>query len=185
MAISVLVDHSGSMQGDRIETAMKASMLLYDFARGLDIPISIAGHRSSTGYEVDYIMYTDFDDISGNDKYRIAKMSAAGNNRDGMALNIAAGLLDKRPEQVKLLIIISDGRPNHTNYGGEAAAKDIQEIIRNCKRKGIEVIAAAIGDDKENIQAIYQDEFLDISDLSKLPKIMTNIVKKRVLRNSL
>ena len=44
---------------------------------------------------------------------------------------------------------------------------------------------AAIGDDKENIQAIYQDEFLDISDLSKLPKIMTNIVKKRVLRNSL
>lgn len=185
MAISVLVDHSGSMLGDRIETAMKASMLLYDFARGLDIPISIAGHRSSTGYEVDYIMYTDFDDISGNDKYRIAKMSAAGNNRDGMALNIAAGLLDKRPEQVKLLIIISDGRPNHTNYGGEAAAKDIQEIIRNCKRKGIEVIAAAIGDDKENIQAIYQDEFLDISDLSKLPKIMTNIVKKRVLRNSL
>ena len=157
MAISVLVDHSGSMNGDRINAAMKASMLLYDFATGIDIPISIAGHRSSDGTTVEYIMYTDFEKVGSSDRYRIAKMSAGGNNRDGMALNIAAGLLEKRPEDVKLLIIISDGRPNHTNYGGAAAAHDIQEI--------------------------YKEEFLDISDLSKLPKTMTNIVKKRVLRN--
>ena len=91
----------------------------------------------------------------------------------------------KRSCRPKLLIIISDGRPNHTSYGGDAAVKDIQEIIRNCKRKGIEVIAAAIGTDRRQIQEIYEDEFLDISVLTKLPKIMTNIVKKRVLRSAL
>ena len=185
MAISVLVDHSGSMSGERIEAAMKASMLLYDFATGIGIPISISGHRSKSSGGVEYITYTDYERISNNDRYRLSKMEAHGNNRDGMALNIAAGLLERRPEQIKLLIIISDGRPNHTNYGGDAAVKDIQEIIRNCKRKGIEVIAAAIGTDRRQIQEIYEDEFLDISDLTKLPKIMTNIVKKRVLRSAL
>ena len=185
MAISVLIDHSGSMRGERIETAMRASMLLYDFATGVDIPISVAGHRSPDGERVEYIMYTDFEQYSKNDRYRLSKMSASGNNRDGMALNIAAGLLDKRPEQVKLLIIISDGRPNHLNYGGAAAAKDIQDIIKSCRRRGIEVIAAAIGNDRKQIQDIYKDSFLDISDLAKLPKLFVNIVKKRILRNAL
>ena len=184
MAISVLVDHSGSMSGERIKTAMQASMLLYDFAKGIGIPISISGHRSNSGQGVEYITYTGYDSVGENDKYRLSKMEARGNNRDGMALNIAAGMLEARPEQIKLLIIISDGRPNHTNYGGEEAQKDIQEIVRNCKRKGIEVIAAAIGDDRKQIQEIYTEEFLDITDLKKLPKIMTNIVKKRVLKHA-
>ena len=112
-------------------------------------------------------------------------MHTAGCNRDGMALNIAAGLLEQRPEEVKLLIIISDGWPNHSGYSGDAAKEDIREICRSCRRKGIEVIAAAIGDDRKVIQEIYQDQFLDISDLSKLPKIFVDLVKKRILRNAL
>ena len=48
---------------------------------------------------------------------------------------------------------------------------------------GIEVFAAAIGNDKEHIQAIYGDGFLDITDLSKFPKMLTGMVKKRILRN--
>jgi hypothetical protein len=41
-------------------------------------------------------------------------------------------------------------------------------------------IAAAIGDDKENIQRIYGDAFLDIADLGKLPVTLTTLVKKHV-----
>lgn len=184
MAISVLVDHSGSMSGERIRTAMRAAMLLHDFATGIGAPVSVAGHYASGGRVV-YIDYTDFEDISGKDRFRLAKMDTAGRNRDGMALNISAGLLEKRPEEIKLLILISDGRPNHDNYGGKAAAEDIREIVKKCRRKGIEVIAAGIGADRKSVQEIYQNEFLDIGDLQKLPKIMTNIVKKRVLRNAL
>ena len=111
----------------------------------------------------------------------MTRMQANNSNRDGCALNIAAKLLEARHEQVKLLIVISDGRPNHTDYGGEKAAEDIKDIIKQCKQKEIEVIACAIGDDKENIRAIYGDGFVDISDLKALPKTLVNIVRKRII----
>ena len=193
MAVSVLVDHSGSMCGHRIETAMKASLLLHSFCTGLNIPVAVAGHNAvSGGGGVNYVIYADYEQISGKDKFRAARMAAsitkmAANycNRDGLALKIAADLLARRPEQVRLLMIISDGRPNHDGYGGEEAAKDIRKILRKAKQDGIEVIACAIGDDKENIKAIYGDSFVDISDLSRLPKTLVNIVKKRIINSAM
>ena len=173
MALSVLVDHSGSMGGNRIESAMKASLLLHDFCTGLNIPIAVAGHNAERGVCVNYYIYADYEQISNKDRYRAARMAAAltkmranNCNRDGAALTISAKLLEKRQEEVRLLIIISDGRPNDEGYGGEEAAKDIQNIVKQCKQRGIEVLACAIGDDKENIAAIYGDSFIDITDLS-------------------
>lgn len=201
MAISVLVDNSGSMcalaesSGEkcesRLSTAKRAALLLYDFATGIGIPVSVAGHCTvgslfSSGQEgVLYRVMADYEAISSNDCYRITKMEASGSNRDGMAIQIASELLVKRPERIKLLFILSDGLPNAENYSGEAAAEDIRRICRKARGKGVEVIAAAIGSDRENIKEIYGEECLDISDLSQLPKILTNIVKKRILRYAL
>ena len=193
MAVSVLVDHSGSMNGTRIETAMKASLLLHSFCTGLNIPVAVAGHNAvNGGGGVNYMIYADFEQISGKDRYRASKMAASITrmkanhcNRDGLALKIAEELLSRRPEQVKLLMIVSDGRPNHDGYGGEEAAKDIQGILRKAKQEGIEVIACAIGDDKDNIKAIYGDSFVDISDLGRLPKTLVNIVKKRIISSAI
>ena len=191
MALSVLVDHSGSMGGNRIESAMKASLLLHDFCTGLNIPIAVAGHNAERGVCVNYYIYADYEQISNKDRYRAARMAAAltkmranNCNRDGAALTISAKLLEKRQEEVRLLIIISDGRPNDEGYGGEEAAKDIQNIVKQCKQRGIEVLACAIGDDKENIAAIYGDSFIDITDLSKLPKTLVDIVKKRIINSA-
>ena len=39
-------------------------------------------------------------------------------------------------------------------------------------------MAAAIGDDKENIERIYGDSFLDITDLNQLPVKLTQVVKR-------
>ena len=191
MALSVLVDHSGSMSGTRIESAMKAALLLHDFCTGLNIPIAVAGHNAERGVSVNYYIYADYEQISGKDRYRAARMAASltkmrahNCNRDGAAIQISAKLLEKRQEQVRLLIIISDGRPNDEGYGGEEAAKDIQGIVKQCKQKGIEVLACAIGDDKENIAAIYGDSYIDITDLSKFPKTLVGIVKKRIINSA-
>ena len=39
-------------------------------------------------------------------------------------------------------------------------------------------MAAAIGDDKENMERIYGDSFLDITDLNQLPVKLTQVVKR-------
>ena len=183
MAVSVLVDMSGSMQGARMNSAMRAAMLLYDFATGLGIPVMIAGHNTQTRGCAEYYVFSRFDAIGKQDAFRLAKLSTGGCNRDGAAIAASVGLLAKRPEEVKLMFVISDGQPNDGNYSGSSARADIQNIVKSARRNGIEDFAAAIGNDKEHIQAIYGDGFLDITDLSKFPKMLTGMVKKRILRN--
>lgn len=179
MAISVLVDNSGSMAGDRIDNTMRATILLQDFAKGLDIPLAIARHNAHDG-GISYIAYQDFDSFRNADRYKLVKMKPNNCNRDGMAIEVAANLLAKRSEAIRLMIIISDGQPNDGQYGGKAAAKDIQSILKKYRRQGIEFVAAAIGNDKDKIAKIYgMGSFLDISDLETFPKKLVKLVAKR------
>lgn len=180
MAVTILVDNSGSMGGQRIAAAVKAATMLYDFATGLNIPVAVAGHNTF-GPSCSYTVYSDFERANDKDKYRICSMRPGGCNRDGMALEIAASLLNRRSEEFKLLMLISDGQPNHTGYGGEMAAKDIQSIIRRYRGKGVEILAAGIGEDRDMLKPIYGDAYVDISDLSLLPKKLTSLVRKRIM----
>ena len=184
MAVSVLIDLSGSMIGEKEQAARKAAILLNDFTRGLRIPTAITGHTTSNR-SVLYHVYSDFNFVS-NQSVALAEIQADWNgcNRDGAAIEIAASHLAKRPEDIKLLFILCDGQPNHPDcdYGGDEAKKDIQEIVKRYKRQGIETIACAIDGDKEQIQAIYRDSYLDITDLSKLPKTLTGLIKKRIFQ---
>ena len=181
LAVAILVDCSGSMNGERLRAAKRAAMLLYDFADSLDIPVMAAGH-STRGQTVVYTVAAPFEKASGKDRYRISRLEAGGSNRDGLAIEKTIGLLAGRPEEMKLLFIISDGQPAHRGYGGEEARKDIQAIVARGKRAGVETIAAAIGSDREKIESIYKDGYLDIDDLSALPVTLARLVRKRLLR---
>lgn len=183
MAIAVLIDGSGSMSvNNKLATSQRAAILLYDFATGLDIPVFVAGHSyMSQSIGTRYTVCADFNRVSKNDEYRIASLMCNGCNHDGHAITVTADKLLQRTEDVKMLFIISDGLPNAANYGGSKAIKDIQSLVQKYKRRGIEIIAAAIDGDKLVIQSIYGDSFLDISNLDALPKTLTKIVKKRIM----
>ena len=63
--------------------------------------------------------------------------------------------------------------------------EELQETIKEYltfeyQRKGILFVAAAIGDDKQNIERIYGDSFMDISDLKQLPTKLTAVVKRHI-----
>jgi len=180
IAIAVLVDESGSMRSrDRITVARAASVVLYDFCKNLNIPVSILGHTANDGY-VDLYSYADFDSVDGNDRYRIMDMCARDCNRDGMALRYVAEKLMKRSEKVKLLITISDGQPYDLGYIGPSAEEDLRQIKKEYTQKGITMFAAAIGDDKETIQRIYKEGFLDITELNKMPVNLIKLITKYV-----
>ena len=107
-------------------------------------------------------------------------MSARGCNRDGAALRFVAERLVIRNEETKILILISDGQPNGDGYHGTAAAADLRAIKQEYRKKGVILFAAAIGDDKEKIKEIYQDGFLDITDLNKLPKLLPTLISRYI-----
>ena len=179
IAVAVLNDESGSMSScDRITYARSASIILHDFCKGLDIPIAVYGH---TEYDdVELYAYAEFDSIDNKDMYRMMDMSARCGNRDGAALRYVAERLMSRPEAIKLLFIISDGQPAGDGYYGTEAEADLRGIKKEYSAKGIQLFAAAIGSDKPNIQRIYGDGFLDITNLEKLPVNLGKLIIQQV-----
>ena len=181
LSVALLLDESGSMAcGDRATYARAAAIILYDFCQELDIPIMVYGH--STGYStgVDLYSYAEFESFDRDDKYRMMDISARGSNRDGAALRFVAEQLSKRTEEIRLLILISDGQPADWGYSGTAAEEDLRGIKQEYRRKGLIFVAAAIGDDKENIERIYGDSFMDISDLNQLPVKLAATLKRYI-----
>ena len=177
LSVGLLLDESGSMCScDRATYARATAIILYDFCQALGIPIMVYGH--STGSGVDLYSYAEFEAIDQDDRYRMMDISARGSNRDGAALRYVAEQLARRTEDVKLLMLVSDGQPADTGYYGTAAEEDLRGVKQEYQRKGILFVAAAIGNDKENIERIYGDSFLDISDLNKLPVKLAGIIKR-------
>ncbi len=117
-----------------------------------------------------------------DDKYRIASMETGGCNRDGAALAFVGEKLAKRPEKIKLLFLICDGFPTATCYRGKKAEEDLLHIKEKLEKKRITVLVAAIGTDKEAIQRIYKEGFLDISDIGQLPYILPKQIFMHIRR---
>jgi cobalamin biosynthesis protein CobT len=186
LTVGLLLDESGSMYcNERATYARATAIILYDFCRSLRIPVMVYGHstgynRTNSGHSIDLYSYAEFDDIDGDDRYRLMDISARSGNRDGAALRFVAEQLSKRIEEIKILILVSDGQPADIGYGGSAAEEDLRGVKSEYAKKGILFVAAAIGDDKENIERIYGDAFLDITDVNKLPVALTNVIKRYI-----
>ena len=180
LAVAVLMDESGSMSSqDRVTYARAAGIIIYDFCKAMEVPVLIMGHTDDDAVQL--YAYTDFDSKDGNDRYRLMDLSARYGNRDGAALRYVAERLLKQPEENKLLLLVSDGQPAGTGgYIGSAAEADLRGIKKEYTNKGILFVAAAIGEDKENIERIYGDAFLDISDLTKLPFLLVKRIEKEL-----
>lgn len=185
ICVQVLIDESGSMDKtdkrciSRISYAKKTAVIIEDFCRMLKFPVSIVGTTADwqCAGKSELTMYSSFDCLDGNDKYRIMKISSKGCNRDGAAFAFALQQFQKIPEEIKILFIVSDGRPNAFNYGGITAVNELKELNDKAKKSGVVVFAAAIGEDKKQIEAIYGDSFLDITDMDSMSKIFIDKIK--------
>ncbi len=178
VAFGVLVDNSGSMIVDnRIGQARKAALVIYEFCRSLSIPITVYGHSTCSvlfhgGFREGVAMYSfaEFDSVDGKDHLRIQGMKHCQCNRDGLALRFVGKHLAGREEEVKILTLISDGSPYAVNYGGETAKEDLRMAKQELHKMGVTLFSAAIGDDREVIEDIYGDSFLNISNLGTMPQ---------------
>ena len=144
----------------------------------MDVPVMIMGHTEY--HDVEMYAYTDFDSRDARDRYRLMDISARCGNRDGAALRYVAERLMKQPEENRLLMLVSDGQPAGDGYIGTAAEDDLRGIKKEFTNRGMMFVAAAIGSDKENIERIYDDAFLDITDLTKLPMLLVKKIEKEL-----
>lgn len=181
IAVAVRVDESGSMWGNKTARARATSIILYNFCKELNIPISIYGDTAddNEGYgTVTIRSYAEYDSLDNQDKYRLMNISARSNNRDGAGIRFVAEKLALRDETKKILFIITDGVPAATNYYGDSANQDVVKALCEAKKKGLIPIAFAIDGDKDAMKAMYGDTYVEVQELRELPKLMCDVIKK-------
>lgn len=184
LAASVLIDQSGSMCGTKIYKATVAAMMLEDFCRNLNIPCSVTGHCTSAS-TVNIYDYIDFGERNPNAKERLAAISCGGCNRDGYAIRYVANKLAKRSEETKLLFIVSDGLPNHSNYGTHELIADLADMNKRNRNKGIIIVPICIEKScLKELSFIYGSSLVDATDLQKVP-VKLNTILARELKKKL
>ena len=188
-AISLLIDNSGSMLGDKMMLAMMAGYALTQTADRVSIACECLGfttdrdspdalqlaHEASGGiaysrrYPLYLPIYKRFDErFSPLVRRRFAAAATrqwfCSENVDGESVAIAARRLWARREPRKVLIVLSDGRPS----GGinRDLRAHLRATVKAVTRSGIELIGIGIGDNA--VRSFYPRSIV-LSDIEDLP----------------
>lgn len=177
VCFGVLIDESGSMGGENSYTARKVAILFEDVLRRLNVPHIIVGHTTGRG-QVRLNSYVDFDTVDGADKYRLVDISAYASNNDGAAIKYVGDKLAKRSEEIKVMIVISDGYPTGCSFYSDNSCEDTMMSIKACRKKNIKVFGAVV-DQWETVSELYRQEYsFDCRENGVLEQQFIKLIKK-------
>lgn len=176
LCVGVLVDESSSTanngsSGDNFSIITYERILAMTVAKmcqNIDIPAIICG------YQADSIKsYVEPETVTKQDILRLTAMRPSGGTPTAPAFAYMLERMKERPEEAKLLFIVTDGESND--------AKPLPGLLREAKREKILVIAAGIGSCRANIKQEFPENFLDISDMEQMPRNICNIIKRQLI----
>lgn len=192
--IDILLDSSGSQTSKQFMVAIQAYILSAALTLA-GIPNRVMGFQSF----LDYTILKRFRDY--NDNVRkcedIFEYYCSGNNRDGLAIKATCDGLLEREEENKILIVLSDGKPNDVkigkdssrsirgemSYKGIVGIKDTAMEVRKARRRGIMVLGVFTGKeiDLEAEKKIYGKDFIYIKDIQRFSDIVSTYLKKVII----
>lgn len=188
--VDVLIDGSGSQSSRQGKVALQA-YILSEALSALKIPHRIMSYCTFWEYTV-LIRLRDYDDPQSKNS-RIFEYMTSSNNRDGLAVKAACDALLQRGEENKILIVLSDGRPNDINinnpnathnimYTGEAAIKDTAHEVRAARELGISVLGVFAGeeDDLAAEKLIFGKDFAYIRNISNFSNVVGMYLVKQI-----
>ena len=174
LAVGYLCDESGSMSKTAISASVRTAIILQDLCERMELPCYICGFTTEDLKGVDIITYVDMN-VDGKDKYRTTGMASRGGTPTVPAMKYMGKKLMKDSTEKKILIVSTDG------CSGRGYGETVRDVIKKLQHDGVMVIGAGIGDSKPRIQEEFGSNYLDISNLDAMPKILCNIVKKNLV----
>ena len=145
IAVSLLVDASGSTDGfigDRrrvIDVEREALLLVCMALQGLGEPFSAMAFSGEGPHGVTMRMLKDFTEPYGQEvALRIAGLEPENYTRAGAAIRHATALLMRQPAEHRLLLMLSDGKPNDADrYDGLFGVEDMRQSVTEARLQGI------------------------------------------------
>lgn len=189
-AVQILMDASGSQRERQGQISLQA-YIISESLSNVQIPHKVASFCTFWDYTV-IQRFREYDDPRTENK-NVFQYRTSSNNRDGLAIRAAGESLIQRPEENKILIVLSDGKPNDVvvnrpnsknpqSYCGEYAVRDTAFEVRNLRNKGIFVLGVFTGkeEDLKAEQKIFGKDFAYISAIENFSNIV-GIYLRRLL----
>lgn len=187
VAASFLVDLSGStgrqigLEGKRIIDVEKEGLvLLAEALEAIGDQYAVYGYSGQSRREVQFLVLKDFDERYGPQVWRrIDGVQPLTQNRDGAAIRHAVHRLADRAARVKLLILLSDGRPLDDLYTDEYALEDTRAALREAKGQGVHVFCITVDQEASGYLArMYGDVcYLIVDRVETLPERLPRIYR--------
>ena len=179
--VYLLVDMSGSMGGEKLRAAQRMARLFIQALTSMDgVTPKVFGHTGDTNQtSCDiYRLWEPGDEMSRNGLIMSLPHS---NNYDGFAIEWVGERLAKesRNNEQRLLIVLSDGYPAGSGYGGSAAEAHVREVVDDLRRKHrIRTLQIAIDTslDERRQKAMF-DEFIPYRPGDALDSVPARLTK--------
>ncbi len=197
--VTLLIDNSGSMRGRPITIAAICADILSRTLERCAVKVEILGFTTKNWKggqsredwnkrnkpknpgrlnDLRHIIYKSADTqwrISKNNLGLMLKEGLLKENIDGEAINWAFSRLQKRKEERKILMVISDGAPVDdstlsVNFG-DYLEKHLKKTVKFIENKSnVEILAIGIGHDVSR----YYSKAIKITDVQELGDVMIN-----------
>ncbi len=185
IAALLLIDLSRSTSGIVMEANKSVHEIIKDavvlFCEALNVAgdsFAVAGFSGTGRLGVDYYSIKDFSEIMDDTiKRRINSVSPQRRTRMGAAIRHATRRLEEAPSRARLLLIISDGFPNDTDYRQVYAIEDTRKAISEAQSGNIYVRAITVDISPDSRLDYLYGHFHHniISDVSQLPDRLLRI----------
>lgn len=183
VAILTMVDLSGSTQGHVIHLEQTALVLFAEGLRTLRMPHAFYGFGNPHPMECNLFRIKGFDEAYGESVHkRLANLRPNGATRMGAFIRHASWLLDQRPEARRILMIVSDGKPeDRAEYRGKHGIRDTAMAVAEARRLGVHVHCVSL--DAEEGAARYLTDifgagrFLMLDDVDSLPARLPEVFR--------
>ncbi|MCG5511430.1 nitric oxide reductase activation protein NorD [Ectothiorhodospira lacustris] len=151
LAVATLVDVSLSTDAwvaDRrvLDVEKEALLALAHGVQACGDDQAIYTFTSRRRHRVDIRQIKGFEEpVTAATERRIAALEPGLYTRMGAAIRHVAGELGRRPNRHRLLLVLTDGKPNDTDhYEGRFAVEDTRMAVREARREGLAVFGVTI-----------------------------------------
>ncbi len=185
MATLILADISlsteaGVTQDIRVIDMIKDSLMVFsESLQRLEDKFSVYAFSSIKNKKVNFHIIKNFKEkYSDLVRGRIEVLKPGYYTRLGAAVRESAKILDRQQSANKLLVILSDGKPNDVDrYDGRYGIEDTKKAIEEVKQKGIVPYCITIDvEAKEYLPYLFgRNSYAVIRDAKKLPQVLTQI----------
>jgi len=187
VAAVFLVDLSGSTGqqigpgGARvIDVEKEGLVLLCEALEAIGDQYAVYGYSGQSRHDVQILVLKDFDERYGPQVWRrIDAVRPLVQNRDGAAIRHALRRLSERAARVKLMVMLSDGRPLDDAYQEEYALEDTKAALREAKTMGVHPFCITVDREARGyLERMYGDVcYLIIDRVESLPERLPRIYK--------